>query len=131
MTTNHIKTKRGNRNFTGERPKHMSRSRYGLLINYWDWKAIHPESPMNLSRDVLSVKDLYYQFYEPLRNYGTFGGFGSGSYGPYMRKKEVLINPVGELRAYRYYLTEYGKKRLEFLRAERKKRMKKLGRLKK
>lgn len=121
---NHVFTKRGNRNFTGVKPKHMSRSRYGLLINYWDWKAKNPDTPINLSGEVLSVKDLYYQFYEPLKHYVS-------GYYPYMRKKTVIINPVGDIYANRYFLTSEGKKRLEFLRAERKKRMKKLGRLKK
>lgn len=119
-TGREVYTKRGNRNFTGNKPKTMSRSRYGLLINYWDWRAANPNSPVNLSNEVLGVKDLYYQFYETLKGFTE----PHGSPLSYIKRREVLVNPVGELRAYRYFITDNGRKRLEILR-------KKFGRKKK
>lgn len=118
-TGREVYTKRGNRNFTGLRPKTMSRARYGILINYWDWDKRNDE-PLNLSDEVVSVKDLYYQFYENLKGYVV----AHGSPSSYIKRREVLINPVGELRAYRYCLTDNGRKRLNILR-------KKFGRKKK
>ena len=105
-------TKRGNRIFIGKKPKSMSKSRYGILINYYDWHARGVDKPITLGSSPKSIKDLYYQFYEPLKNYG---GFGLSNPTAYMRKKEVLINPVGELRAYRYFITDWGRRRLKEL----------------
>ena len=112
---NKVLTKRGNRNFTGLRPKTMSRSRYGILINYYDWYTRHNDIPVNLSGNVSDVKDLYYEFYDDLKYYKC----KPGSPLSYIKKREVLINPVGELRAYRYCLTDNGRKRLVFLRRKR------------
>jgi hypothetical protein len=114
MEINKVLTKRGNRNFAGKRPKTMGRARYGLLINYYDWYSTHKDSPVNLSSRVDCVKDLYYEFYDQLKGYKTSPPFG------YIKRREVLINPVGELRAYRYCLTDNGRKRLEELRKKRK-----------
>lgn len=108
----HVYTKRGNRIFIGNRPKCMSRSRYGILINYYDWYGRNINLPVNLSNDVICVKDLYYEFYDTLKYYIS----KHGSPLSYINKREVLINPVGELRAYRYRLTDNGHKRLNFLR---------------
>lgn len=110
-SSNQTLTKRGNRNFTGLRPKTMSRSRYGILINYYDWYARH------ISGSVDSIKDLYYGFYDDLKYYMC----KPGSPLSYIKRREVLINPVGELRAYRYCLTDNGRKRLERLRRKYKK----------
>ena len=107
-----IFTKRGARVFIGKRPKTMSRSRYGLLINYYEWYRRNEKVGVNLSTEVISVKDLYYQFYENLKGYTQ----PHGSPSSYIKRREVLINPVGELRAYRYCLTDNGRKRLEILR---------------
>jgi len=109
---NKVFTKRGNRNFMGLRPKTMSRARYGILINYYDWYARHIDTPVNLSSYVSCVKDLYYGFFDDLKYYMC----KPGSPLSYIKKREVLINPVGELRAYRYCLTDNGRKRLNFLR---------------
>jgi hypothetical protein len=116
-SSNQILTKRGNRNFIGLRPKTMSRQRYGILINYYDWYARKIDIGVNLSNDVSCVKDLYYEFYDDLKYYMC----KPGSPLSYIKKHEVLINPVGELRAYRYCLTDNGRKKLERLRKKYKK----------
>jgi len=115
METNKVLTKRGNRNFIGLKPKTMGRSRYGILINYYDWYASHKDSPVNIGGTVDSIKDLYYGFYDDLKYYMC----KPGSPLSYIKRREVLINPVGELRAYRYCLTDNGRKRLTLLRRKR------------
>jgi hypothetical protein len=114
-SSNQVFTKRGNRNFAGLRPKTMSRQRYGILINYYDWYARKIEVGVNLSNSVDCIKDLYYRFYDGLKGYTSSAPYG------YIKSREVLINPVGGLRAYRYFLTDNGKKRLEQLRRKYKK----------
>lgn len=111
-STNQVLTKRGNRNFTGLRPKTMSRSRYGIIINYYDWNSRGEKVGVNFSNEVTCVKDLFYEFYDNLKYYNC----RPGSPLSYIKRREVLINPVGELRAYRYCLTDNGRKRLERLR---------------
>ena len=114
-SSNQVFTKRGNRNFAGLRPKTMSRQRYGILINYYDWYARKIEVGVNCSNSVDCIKDLYYRFYDELKGYTTSAPFG------YIKRREVLINPVGELRAYRHCLTDNGRKRLSVLRKKYKK----------
>jgi hypothetical protein len=89
----------------------MGRARYGILINYYDWDRKY-DIPVNLGNGVTCIKDLYYEFYDNLKYYNC----KPGSPLSYIRRCEVLINPVGELRAYRYCLTDNGRKRLNFLR---------------
>jgi hypothetical protein len=116
-SSNKTLTKRGNTNFTGLRPKTMSRSRYGILINYYDWYARKNDVGVNISGSVDCIKDLYYGFYDDLKYYMC----KPGSPLSYIKRREVLINPVGELRAYRYCLTDNGRKRLDRLRRKYKK----------
>jgi len=110
---NKILTKKGNRNFAGLRPKTMSKSRYGILINYYDWHSIesNKNTGFNVIGNVSSIKDLFYEFYEPLRHYGSGNGLLMNP-SAYIKKRNILINPVGELHAMRYYLSDYGRKRL-------------------
>ena len=112
QSSNQVFTKRGNRNFTGVCPKTMGRARYGIHINYYDWYARKNDISVNIGGSVDCIKDLYYGFYDDLKYYMC----KPGSPLSYIKKREVLINPVGELRAYRYCLTDNGRKRLNFLR---------------
>lgn len=112
-----IFTKRGARVFIGKRPKTMGRARYGQLINYYDWYKHNMNAPVNVAGGINSIKDLYYGFYDDLKYYMS----KPGSPLSYIRRREVLINPVGELRAYRYCLTDNGRKRLAVLRRKYKK----------
>lgn len=105
MTAIIVKTKKGNRNFSGLKSKETSKARYGIIINYSDWRARFKDLPVTLDNNVYSVKDLYFQHYDTLKGYMQKSAFG------YIQRKEVLINPIGELRAYRYSLTDKGKKR--------------------
>ena len=96
---NEVFTKKGNRNFSGLRPKETSKARYGIIINYYDWLSKNNHEKQS------NIKDLFYAFYDSLYKYKQKNTFG------YIQRKEVLINPVGELRAYRYSLNNNGKKR--------------------
>ena len=118
---NKILTKKGNRNFAGLKPNTMSKSRYGIIINYYDYKAKNKycDIPFNFS-DILNIGDLFHQFYDICHYYGIPNGFG------YISKRLVLINPIGELYANRYYISDKGRKRLEFLRKLKAKRQIKL-----
>lgn len=106
---NIVLTKHRNRNFAGKRSKTMSRQRYGILINHYDIQARKKDNPVSVSGTVASVKDLYYQFFDPLHYWGKPNGFG------YVKTKDVIINPVGGLYSRRYFLSDIGKRRLKEL----------------
>lgn len=114
-----LKTKHGNRVFLHEKPKGMSRARFGIICNYFDMYARTAEQPINICGNVSGIKDLYYQFYDRLFNkYGKANGFS------YIKAKDVLINPVGDLHSRRYFISDDGKKRLEELKKLKEKRIK-------
>lgn len=118
MNAKQLKTKHGNRIFIGAKPKDMSRARYGILTNYYDMYARTANQPINICGDVSSIKDLYHQFYDRLFSYyGKPNGFG------YIKSREVLINPVGDLHSRRYFISDRGKKRLEDLKKLKEKRI--------
>jgi len=113
-----LKTKRGNRVFLHEKPKGMSRLRFGIICNYFDIYARTVDQPINICGNVSGVKDLYYQFYDRLFNkYGKTNGFS------YIKSRDVLINPVGDLHSRRYFISDDGKKRLEELKKLKEKRI--------
>jgi hypothetical protein len=108
VTTETLKTPHGNRIFMQRIPKGYSRARYGIIISYSDVYARTADKQPKFSFDT-GIKELYYQFYDSLHYYGKPDGFG------YIKAKEVLINPVGDLHSRRYFITDKGKKRLERL----------------
>jgi len=114
-----LTTKRGNRVFLHEKPKGMSRLRFGIVCNYFDAcaKKIEPKFSFDTS-----IKELYYQFYDRLFYYY---GAPSPAFG-YIKAKDVLINPVGDLHSRRYFITDKGRKRLEDLKMLKANRIKKL-----
>jgi len=113
-----LKTKHGNRIYSQVKPKDVSRARYGIIISYSDVYARTADKQPKFSFDT-GIKELYYQFYDSLHYYGKPNGFG------YIRSKEVLINPVGDLHSRRYFITDNGRKRLERLKTLALNRLKK------
>ena len=119
-TFQYLKTKHGNRIFFAQKPKEMSRTRFGIVSNYFDFYARTAEQPINVCGIVSSIKDLYYSFYDRLfQYYGKPNGFG------YIKSKEVVVNVVGDLRSRRYFISDRGKRRLEELKKEKANRIKK------
>lgn len=117
-TADYLKTKHGNRIFFAKKPKEMSKARFGIVSNYFDFYARTANQPINIIGEVSSIKDLYYQFYDKLFNkYGRTNGFS------YITSKEVTINPVGGLHARRYFISKDGQKRLEELKKLKEKRI--------
>ena len=118
MNAKQLKTKHGNRIFLGAKPKDMSKLRYGIVISYSDMYARPEDRKSKFSFDT-DIKELYYQFYDRLfSKYGKPNGFG------YIKCKDVLINPVGDLHSRRYFISDKGKKRLEELKLLKKNRIK-------
>jgi hypothetical protein len=108
-------TKRGNRILIGKKPETMSRSVYGVHINYSDFRGQErARTGMDLRSYIrkdnrTGIERLYFGFDDPL--YGWMSkGWG------YLTSRVVEINPVGGLFARRPLLTEKGKKRLATLR---------------
>jgi len=118
MITGILKTKHGNRIVLQAKPKDMPRTRFGIIISYSDVYSRREEKLPKFSYDT-GIKDLYYQFYDKLHHYGKPNGFG------YIHSREVLINPVGDLRSRRYFITDNGRRRLEELKKLKKARIKK------
>ena len=119
MTTEYLKTKHGNRIYMQIKPKDVSKARYGIIISYSDVYARTADKQPKFSFDT-GIKELYYQFYDSLHYYGKPNGFG------YIRSKEILINPVGDLHSRRYFITDNGRKRLERLKTLKDGRAKKM-----
>jgi hypothetical protein len=114
-----LKTKHGNRIYSQVKPKDVSRARYGIIISYSDVYARTADKQPKFSFNT-GIKELYYQFYDSLHYYGKPNGFG------YIKSREVLINPVGDLHSRRYFISDKGKKRLERLKMLKDGRAKKL-----
>lgn len=115
---NIVLTKHRNRNFAGKRSKTMSRQRYGILINHYDMQARKIDNPVSLTGVNTGIKELYYQFFDPLHYWGESNHFG------YIKGKVVIVNPVGGLYSRRYFLSDIGKRRLNQLKRERKNKRK-------
>lgn len=118
MITGILKTKHGNRIVLQAKPKDFSRTRFGIIISYSDVYARTTDKLPKFTYNTC-IKDLYYQFFDALHYYGKPNGFG------YIRSREVLINPVGDLRSRRYFITDNGRKRLEELKKLKNKRKRK------